>query len=377
MKVFARITIAILGLLGVVGALGAAKGLQIKQMIAHGESFELPPQVVSAATVERMTWEETIQAVGTLTAVKGLDVKAELSGKVVQIGFKSGARVRAGELLVQQNVSIEKAQLRVATSERDLAQKELARIQTLYKRKVVPTSQMDELRSRLEQATAQVELIRANIAKKSVKAPFSGRLGIRRVNLGEVIMPGQSIVALQSLESIYVTFQLPQQYLDNLKKGLVVRVKSDSLGDQTLEGKISALNADVDSETRNIEVQALLSNRDERLRPGMYASVVVVLPVEKRVLTVPATAINFAPYGDSVFLVEKSDENADSGQLVLREQFVRLGERRGDYVVVVNGVNPGQQVVTTGVFKLRNGQSVVVDNSKAPAFETSPRPEDA
>ena len=377
MKLFARITIAIVGLLVIVGALGAAKGLQIKQMIAHGESYDPPPQTVSAAPIELATWEETIQAVGTLTAVKGLGVKAELSGKIVRIGFKSGTRVKAGQLLVQQDVSIEKAQLRVAVSERDLAQKELARIQTLYKRKVVPTSQIDALRSRLEQATAQVELIRANIAKKSVKAPFSGRLGIRRVNLGEVIMPGQSIVALQSLESIYVTFQLPQQYLDNLKKGLVVRVKSDSLGDQTLEGKISALNADVDSETRNIEVQALLSNRDERLRPGMYASVVVVLPVEKRVLTVPATAINFAPYGDSVFLVEKSDENADSGQLVLREQFVQLGERRGDYVVVVNGVNPGQQVVTTGVFKLRNGESVIVDNSKAPAFETSPRPEDA
>lgn len=377
MKMLARISITIVGLLVVVGSLGAVKGLQIKQMIANGESFMPPLQVVSAATVERATWEETIQAVGTLTAVKGLEVKAELSGKIVQIGFRSGARAKAGQLLVQQDVSIEKAQLKVATSERDLAQKELARIQTLYKRKVVPTSQIDELRSRLEQATAQVERIRANIAKKSIRAPFSGRLGIRRVNLGEVIMTGQSIVALQSLDSIYVTFQLPQQFLANLEKDLAVRVHSDGLGEEILEGKISALNADVDSETRNIEVQAILANRDERLRPGMYATVAVVLPIEKRVLTVPATAINFAPYGDSVFLVEKSDEKADAGQLVLRQQFVQLGERRGDYVVVKNGVNPEQQVVSTGVFKLRNGQTVVVDNSKAPAFETSPRPEDA
>jgi membrane fusion protein (multidrug efflux system) len=377
MKLFARITIAIVGLFVIVGALGAAKGLQIKQMIAHGESFEPPPQTVSAAPIELATWEETLQAVGTLTAVKGLGVKAELSGKIVRIGFKSGTRVKAGQMLVQQDVSIEKAQLRVAASERDLAQKELARIQTLYKRKVVPTSQMDELRSRLEQATAQVELIRARIAKKSVKAPFSGRLGIRQINLGEVITPGQSIVTLQSLESIYVTFQLPQQYLANLQKDLVVRVKSDALGDQVLEGTISALNADVDSETRNIEIQAILPNRDERLRPGMYATVAVVLSKEKRVLIVPATAIHFAPYGDSVFLVEKFNEKADSGQLVLRQQFVQLGERRGDYVVVKNGVNPEQQVVSTGVFKLRNGQTVVVENSKAPTFETSPRPEDA
>jgi membrane fusion protein (multidrug efflux system) len=377
MKMRARISIAVVGLLVVVGSLGAVKGFQIKQMIAHGKSIVPPPQVVSAATVERATWEETLQAVGTLTAVKGLEVKAELSGKIVQIGFKSGARAKAGQLLVQQDVSIEKAQLKVATSERDLAQKELARLQTLYKRKVVPTSQIDELRSRLEQATAQVERIRANIAKKSIRAPFSGRLGIRRVNLGEVIMTGQSIVALQSLDSIYVTFQLPQQFLAYLEKDLAVRVNSDGLGEEILEGKISALNADVDSETRNIEVQAILANRDERLRPGMYATVAVVLPVQKRVLTVPATAVNFAPYGDSIFLVEKSDENADSGQLVLRQQFVQLGERRGDYVVVKNGVNPDQQVVSTGVFKLRNGQTVVVDNSKAPSFETSPMPEDA
>lgn len=377
MKMIARVLIAIFGLLVVVGALGAVKGLQIKQMIAHGESFVPPPQTISATPVEGSTWEETIQAVGTLTAVKGLVIKAELSGKIVRIAFKSGARVRAGRLLVQQDISIEKAQLKVAASERDLAQKELARVQTLHKRKVVPVSQLDELKSRLEQATAQVELIEANIAKKSVKAPFNGRLGIRQVNPGEVIMPGHPIVALQSLDSIYVNFQLPQQYLAKLQKDLVVRITSDAIGDQILEGRISALNADVDSETRNIEVQAILPNREERLRPGMYATVAVVLPTEKRVLTVPATAVNFAPYGDSVFLIEKAGEKAASGQLVLRQQFVQLGEKRGDYVAVQKGVALGQQVVSTGVFKLRNGQTVVIDNSKAPTFETAPRPKDA
>lgn len=377
MKLFAKISVAIVGLLVVVGALGAVKGLQIKRMIAHGETFVPPPQTVSATPVKQSIWEETIQAVGTLTAVKGLVMKAELSGKVVRIGFESGAHVKAGQLLVQQDISIEEAQLKVATSERDLTQKELARVQTLYKRNVVPTSQLDELRSRLEQAAAQVELIKANIAKKSVRAPFSGRLGIRQVNLGEVIMPGNPIVTLQSLDFIYVNFQLPQQYLTNLREDIHVRVNSDAFGKEILGGKISALSADVDSETRSIEVQAILQNRDGRLRPGMYATVAVVLPSEKRVLTVPATAVNFAPYGDSVFLVEKAEDKADSGLLVLRQQFVQLGERRGDYVVVKSGVYPGQQVVNTGVFKLRNGQTVVVDNSKAPAFETSPRPEDA
>jgi membrane fusion protein (multidrug efflux system) len=377
MKLLTRVSIAILGLLVVLGALGTVKGLQIKRMIAHGESFVPPPQTISAAPVERSIWEETIQAVGTLTAVNGVVVSAELTGKLVRIGFESGAQVTAGQMLVQQDISIETAQLKVATSERDLTQKELERIQFLYEKKVVPISQLDDLKSRLEQTTARVELIRANIAKKTIRAPFNGRLGIRQVNLGEVMLPGQPIVPLQSLDSIYVNFQVPQQYLADLKKGLTVRMNSDALGDHTLEGRISAINANVDSETRNIEVQAIVPNTDERLRPGMYATVGVVLPVKKHVLTVPTTAINFAPYGDSVFLVEIPQENIDSGHLVLRQQFVQLGERRGDYVVVQDGVNPGQQVVSTGVFKLRNGQNVVIDNSKSPAFETEPHPEDA
>lgn len=377
MKMLTRVSIAIIVLLGVVGALGAVKGLQIKRMVAHGESFVPPPQTISATQVERSIWEETIQAVGTLKAVKGVVVAAELSGKVVHIGFESGAQVTTGQLLVKQDISIETAQLRVATSERDLTQKELERNQKLYNRKIIPVSQLDELKSLLEQTKAQVELIRANIAKKTIRAPFNGRLGIRQANLGEVMLPGQPIVTLQSLDPIYVNFQVPQQYLAVLKKDLSVRVNSDAIADQKLEGRIAALDANVDSETRNIEVQAILPNKDERLRPGMYATVAVVLPLKKRVLTVPITAINFAPYGDSVFLVEKPEDNIDADQLVLRQQFVQLGERRGDYVAVQNGLNLGQQVVSTGVFKLRNGQTVVIDNSKAPAFETEPRPEDA
>jgi len=377
MRLFTRVSIAIVGLLLVLGALGAVKGLQIKRMIAHGEAFSPPPQAVSATPVEQSTWEETLEAVGTLTAVKGIVVTAELPGKVVSLGFESGAHVTTGQLLMQQDTSIEAAQLKVAISERDLARKELERVRTLFNKKVVPVSQLDELRSRVEQTTAQVELIQANMAQKTLKAPFSGRLGIRQVDVGDVILPGQPVVTLQSINPIYVNFQLPQQYLADLQKDLTVRVNSDALGNQTLEGRISALNANVDKDTRNIEVQAVLTNKDERLRPGMYATVAVVMPFKKRVLTVPATAVNFAPYGDSVFLVETSQKENESDQLVLRQQFVQLGERRGDFVVVKQGVNLGQQVVSTGVFKLRNGQTVVVDNSKSPVFEMTPKPEDA
>jgi len=368
---------ALFGLIIVVGALGAVKGLQIKRMIAHGDSFVPPPQTVSVAPVQRLAWEETIQSVGTLEAVKGVVVTAELPGKVVHIAFESGAYVTAGQLLVQQDISIETAQLKVARSETDLARKELERVQALYDRAVVPVAQLDELVSRLAQAKAQEELIRANIAKKTIRAPFIGRLGIRQVNPGEVMSSGQPIVTLQSLDPIYVNFQVPQQYLSDLQDDLTVRVRSDALGDQVLAGNISALNPEVDSTTRNIKIQATLANRDEKLRPGMYTTVSVVLPVKKRVLTIPTTAVSFAPYADSVFLVEKSEKNNAEGQLVLRQQFVQLGERRGDYVVVQKGVNLGQQVVSTGVFKLRNGQTVVVDNSQSPSFETAPRPKDA
>ncbi len=377
MKMYARISIALFGLIVVVGALGAVKGLQIKRMIAHGEAFIPPPQTVSVAPVIRSAWEETIQAVGTIAAVKGVVTTAELPGKVAHIAFESGSHVIAGQLLLQQDISIETAQLKVATSERDLARKELKRVQSLYARKVVPVAQLDELASRLEQAGAQVELIQANIAKKTIRAPFIGRLGIRQVNLGEVMASGQAIVTLQALDPIYVDFQVPQHYLPSLKEDLTVRVRSDALQDRVVEGKISALNPEVDSATRNIKVQATLPNRDERLRPGMYATVLVVLPVKKRVLTIPTTAVSFAPYADSVFLVEKSEADNADGQLVLRQQFVQLGERRGDYVAVQKGVNFGQQVVSTGVFKLRNGQTVVVDNSNSPTFETTPRPKDA
>jgi len=377
MKMFLRISMALLGMIVVVGALGAVKGLQIKRMIAHGESFVPPPQTVSTAPVQRTAWEETIQAVGTLASVKGVVTTAELPGKVVHIAFESGAYVTAGQLLLQQDISIETAQLKFATSERDLARKELARIQALYDRNVVPVAQLEELQSRLEQAVAQEELIRANIAKKTIRAPFIGRLGIRQVNIGEVLSSGQPIVTLQSLDPIYVNFQVPQQYLASMRDDLIVRVRSDALGDRPIEGKISALNPEVDSTTRNVKVQATLPNSDERLRPGMYATVSVVLPVKKRVLTIPTTAIRFAPYADSVFLVETSGESHAKDQLVLRQQFVQLGERRGDYVVVQEGIDFGQQVVSTGVFKLRNGQTVVVDNNKSPTFETAPRPKDA
>jgi len=377
MKMFTRVSITIIGVLVSLSVLGAIKGFQIKQMIAHGKDFVPPPQTVTVAQVNRFDWETSIRAVGSLQAVKGVMLTAELSGKITRIIFESGSQAGADQLLLQQDISTETAQLQVAESEADLALREFVRARKLLSKNVIQKSRFDERKAVHDQAIAQVELIRTTIAKKTIRAPFNGRLGIRQVNLGEVLDSGQPIVSLQSLNPIYVNFQLPQHHLKNLSPGYVVRADSDIFGSEMVEGRISALNPEVNSSTRNIAIQATLPNTDERLRPGMFVTVSVVLPSKKSVLAIPATAVHYAPYSDSVFLVVAKGEGDDSQSLVLRQQFVRLGEKRGDFVVVREGLNAGQSIVSTGVFKLRNGQAAAIDNSQAPAFKTAPRPTDS
>jgi membrane fusion protein (multidrug efflux system) len=306
---------------------------------------------------------------------------------VDRIAFEPGARVTAGQLLLQQDVSVETAQLRAAESNKALAQKNLERARSLVKQNVMPQADFDARRSRYEQAAAQVDLIRATINKKTIRAPFEGRLGIRQVNLGEVLESGQPIVSLQRLDPIFVNFQLPQQEVHRLATGLTVRVTIESLGELTLEGKVSAVNPEVDSRSRNITVQATLQNPDERLRPGMFAAVEMILPEQREVLTIPATAVAYAPYSDSVFVVEPAETAAGETKtaagekvdqaMVLRQQFIRLGEQRGDFIVVQKGLTAGQTVVSTGVFKAHNGQQVAIDNRLAPDFKIAPQPEDA
>ena len=383
MRMYLRISIAILGLVVIVGAIGTVKGIQIGRMVAQGEAFAPPPQTITIAPVNQTRWESTLKAVGSLEAVQGVMVTAELSGKVERIDLTPGDFVQAGQLLLQQDVSVETAQLRAAESDAALARKNLARARELVNEQVIPKAAFDERQSRFDQAAAQVDLIRATIAKKTIRVPFAGRLGIRQVNLGEVLETGQPIVSLQSLDPIYVNFQLPQQEVGRLASGLKVRVHIEALGDLAMEGRVTAVNPEVDSRSRNITVQATLSNPDERLRPGMFASVTVVLPENRELLTIPTTAVSYAPYSDSVFVVEAAEaKNGAAGdqhqnQKVLRQQFVQLGEQRGDFVAVRKGLTAGQTVVSTGVFKLRNGQPVVVDNQLAPDFQAAPTPADA
>jgi len=224
-----------------------------------------------------------------------------------------------------------------------------------------------------EQTVAQAENIRATIAKKTIRAPFGGHLGIRQVNLGQILREGDPVVTLQSLDPIYVDFSLPQQHLSQLRKGLQVRVTGDALPGETVEGSITAISPQIDAETRNIKVEATVSNRSEKLRPGMFVNVTVGLPVRQKVLVIPSTAVMYAPYSDSVFVITESKEG--KGGKVLRQQFVSLGEKRGDFVAVTRGLGENETVVSTGVFKLRNGQAVVIDNKLAPDFQQAPKPE--
>jgi membrane fusion protein (multidrug efflux system) len=365
-----RIIIAILGLVLIVAALAGVKVLQIRRMIAQGKNFVPPAETVTTSAVASDSWETALTAVGSLNAVQGVIVSAELAGKVVNISFEAGTTVKKGEILLRQDTSSEEAQLPGALSQVRLNRANLKRADQLMKDGIISQADHDTAVSNTAQAQAQVDNIRATIAKKTVRAPFGGRLGIRQANLGQILREGDPIVTLQALDPIFADFSLPQQQLAQVRIGQTVRVTSDAMPGETIQGRISAISPQVDADTRNIKVEATLSNRGEKLRPGMYANIAIGLPVRQKVLSIPATSVLYAPYRDSVFVVDAGKDSK-----VLRQQFVRLGATRGDFVAVIDGLKEGDTVVSTGVFKLRNGQAVVIDNKLAPAFKQAPTPE--
>lgn len=371
-----KILLAVLLVVVVAGALVGIKALQIRKMIAQGESFVMPPAVISTANATSASWETVLRAVGSVTPVQGVTLTAEIPGKVVRIDFDSGERVEAGEVLVQLDVSQENAQLRALEASENLARISLKRIETLLAQHSTAKSEYDVALAEHRQILAQMDALRAVIAKKTIRAPFAGTLGLRHVNLGQNLGDADKVATLQRLDSVYVEFVLPQQQVGQVRTGYTVRVTSDALPGQTLEGRLVAMEPLADSATRTVRMQAVFDNPAEILRPGMFVNAGVVLPARQDVTLVPATAVLFAAYSDSVFVVEQAEGNGTQG-LVLRQQFVTLGERRGDFVTVTRGVAPGQTVVSTGVFKYRNGQSVIVDNALNPEFKIAPTPENS
>ena len=373
-KVFVYIA-TVFGLLVVIVALGGTKKLQFAAMGAAGAAFDPPPETVTAQAATEETWENVLTANGSVAPVQGVMVGAEVPGKVVSINFESGADVAVGALLVQLDVSMESAQLRAAESVADLAKINLGRARELREKGTNASSDLDAAEAQAKQAAAAADNLRAVIAKKSIRAPFTGRLGSRLVQLGQILRDGESIVTLQTVDPIYTNFALPQQFLASLKVGENVRLTTDASPGETFPGKITAIAPEIDAVTRNIRIQATFANPAAKLRSGMFGSVAVLLPPTGSSLVIPSTAILHAPYGDSVFVITEG-KNAKTGapEKTIRQQFIRVGTARGDFATVVAGLKPGEWVVTTGIFKLRPGMSVIVDNALAPKAELAPKP---
>lgn len=366
--------VVITGLVVVFLVLVGAKAGQIVSMVRAGESFAPPPEAVTTARVEATEWEPTTPAVGSLVAVHGVVIASELPGAVREIAFESGAFLRRGALLVRLDTSAEEAQLAAAEASAALARLARERARTLRAGEAVAQAELDAAEARAKEADATVANLRAIIAKKTIRAPFDGRIAIRQVELGQVLAPGTPIASLQSVSPIHADFWLPQQALARLRPGQPARVRTDTFPGAEWDAEITTVNPEVDPSTRNVRVRATLANQDGRLRPGMFVNVEIRAPEKRPVLTIPATAVIFAPYGDSVFTVEEKKDEGGRTTAVARQKFVRTGERRGDLVAVVSGLEPGETVVSSGAFKLRNGTAVAVDNKLAPHARIDPRP---
>jgi membrane fusion protein, multidrug efflux system len=351
------------------------KVLQIGKMMSTPQT--MPPTTVSSVSVKEEDWAPRLTAVGSVSAVEGAVVSAELAGIVSEINFQNGAEAKKGEVLMKLDASQEEALLRSAEAEAQLAKTDLERARDLAIKKVVSSAELDSAQSKFRRLNAVVDQMRSNIGKKSLIAPFDGQLGIRQVNVGQMINAGQQVVALTALNPVYVDFALPEQYLAKLAKDLEVTVRADAFPDRQFKGKLTAINSMVDPVTRNVSLQATLENPDHALHPGNFAKVEVALPETKKTIVIPGSAVSYAPYGDSVFVIEKQkDPKTGKESQVLRQQFVRIGDARGDFVAVTQGLKAGQTVVGTGVFKLRNGMAVTVNNDLAPKPELNPKPID-
>ena len=370
-----RLILMLLVVAVVIGALGFVKFRQFQAMA--GQAFQPPPEAVTTLVASQDTWPATLSAIGTMAAVQGVTVSADLPGIVDRIAFESGRAVREGDVLVHLDTRQEQAQLAAVESDRDLAGLNFERMQGLVNERAISRADFDRAAAEQKATEARVAEIRATIARKTIRAPFSGILGIRQVNLGQYLSAGDPIVPLQSLHPIYANFDVPQQQASQVRVGRNVRITTGELGGAEFTGRVTALNAVVDEATRNVQIQATLANPRGVLRPGMFVQTEVLVGAARTVVTLPASAISYAPFGDSVFIV--TDLKGENGQTYrgVRQQFVKLEGSRGDQVAVVSGVKPGDEVVTSGVFKLRNGAAVLVNNKVRPANDPSPKPEDS
>jgi membrane fusion protein (multidrug efflux system) len=356
--------------------LGFVKFRQFQAMAGEFAAMQPPPDAVTTIIAAQEEWPATLNAIGTVAAVQGVTVTADLSGIVSRISFDSGKTVQKGDVLVQLDTRQEEAQRSGAESQLQLARLNFQRMQGLVEQDAVSRAEYDAAAAAFKQAEARLGEIRATIERKTIRAPFSGVLGIRQVNLGQYLTGGDPVVPLQALNPIYVNFGVPQQEAAEMHIGRGVRITVGELAGGEFTGRISALDSVVDQTTRNVQVQATLPNAGGKLKPGMFVQTQVTLGADRRVVALPASAINYAPYGDSVFVV--GDMKNPKGQTYrgVRQQVVKLGAARGDQIAVLSGIKPGEEIVSSGVFKLRNGAPVQVNNTVQPGNSRSPKTED-
>ena len=373
----AKRLILVLGVTAVViMALGFAKFRQIESAV-HAGAFQPPPEAVTSIVTQREQWPASMTAIGTIEAVHGVMVSADLPGTVARINFDSGKAVREGEILVELDTRQERAQLASLEAQRDLAKVNFGRMQELVNAGVISRMDYDQATAQQKATEANVAEIRATIDRKTIRAPFSGILGIRKVNLGQYLPAGSPVVSNQSLNPIYVNVGVPQQAAAQVHVGRNLRVTTEDVAGKVFAGSVTAIDSEVDPTTRNIQVQATLSNPEGKLRPGMFVQVEMPLGASRSVIALPASAINYAPYGDSVFVITDLKDPTGKTYRGVRQQFVKVEGARGDQVAVISGLNPGEEVVTSGVFKLRNGAAVQVNNKVQPGNSPAPKPEDS
>jgi membrane fusion protein (multidrug efflux system) len=342
-------------------------------MVQAGKNFVPPPESVGAFTAENQDWPNTFTAMGTVEADEGINISSEVAGKVQKILFKSGEQVKAGTVILIQESGNETAQLNAATARLRLADANYERMVQLRKKNTVSQNELDTALQQKGSAQGDVDNLKATLEKKVVKAPFDGRLGIRKVDLGQDLPVGTQIVSLQATNRVRVNFPVPQHWLVKMTKGLPVTVQLGDGSNNVVKGEVTAIGADIDSVTRNATVQSSLENATNQFIPGMAVQTTVSLSNPQKVLAVPTTAVIFAPFGDTIFIIDKDKEK---GTLKARQQFVRLGKSRGDFIEIVDGLKAGEQVVSAGAFKLTNGQSVVLSKTPQPNFKTDPKPID-
>jgi membrane fusion protein, multidrug efflux system len=358
------------------GGLGFIKFKQVQSAV-QASAFQPPPEAVTSIVAHREQWPATLNVIGTMEAVHGVTVSADLPGQVERIDFESGKSVHVGDVLVELDTRQERAQLESLEAQRDLARVSFDRAQQLVDEGVISRVEYDQATSQRKATEANVAEIKATIERKTIHAPFSGILGIRQVNLGQYLSAGQAIVSLQALSPIYVNFGVPQQTLSQMVIGHAVHVAKEDLPNAAFSGRVTAVDSVVNEATRNIQIQATLSNPDGKLRPGMFVQVEVPLGAARSVIALPASAINYAPYGDSVFVITDLKDPSGKTYRGVQQQFVKVEGSHGDQVAIISGINPGDEVVTSGVFKLRNGAAVQVNNKVQPGNNPAPKPEDS